>query len=300
MKIFPAALAFVLALTFCPISLFANDLKTYQATHDKQIQAIIDELDAQKAFLDIQYERGLDPIKGRFQRIGNLGKLKTVASEMERFKKEKSVPSKVSSKQLPEINALQKTFSKQYARFKEFHANKIVTLNGQYDRALINLQRTLVQSGGLQEATAVENERKRISDLTTKRSVSYARGVQVFNGHHYKIYVTKVSWSGAQQRCKDRGGHLAIINDEEENKFLAGMVQSSSKEGAFVGATDEVNEGKWLWVDGSPMKFKKWLKGQPDNAGKREHYLVFKDALWQDRRKQPNDPKIHAYICEWD
>ncbi|XP_035512194.1 galactose-specific lectin nattectin-like [Morone saxatilis] len=35
----------------------------------------------------------------------------------------------------------------------------------------------------------------------------------------------------------------------------------------YVGASDQVKEGVWLWSDGSKFVFNGWAKGQPDNTG---------------------------------
>lgn len=37
-----------------------------------------------------------------------------------------------------------------------------------------------------------------------------------YNGHHYYIYNdVKSNWETAASNCRDRGGYMAVINDEE-------------------------------------------------------------------------------------
>ena len=36
--------------------------------------------------------------------------------------------------------------------------------------------------------------------------------------------------------------------------------------------SDEKSEGKWFWVTGSPMQWSNWLKGEPDNYRKSQHW----------------------------
>ena len=41
-----------------------------------------------------------------------------------------------------------------------------------------------------------------------------------FNGHYYKLYDERYTWSEAQELCEELGGHLVIITSEEEQRFI--------------------------------------------------------------------------------
>ncbi|KAF1394477.1 hypothetical protein PFLUV_G00000710 [Perca fluviatilis] len=62
-------------------------------------------------------------------------------------------------------------------------------------------------------------------------------------------------WYGRRDDCEQRGAHLVVINNEEEQKFVTEL----SKDGQYwIGlqkeqSQGEQNPGEWKWVDGSPL-----------------------------------------------
>lgn len=103
-----------------------------------------------------------------------------------------------------------------------------------------------------------------------------------------------------------------IVDSIEENKFVASLVAAAQGnwEDAWIGATDEVQEGRWVWVNGQPLAFTNWFTNQPNNKNNEEHYALMSNHLlggtgpriawrWSD---QPNVSKQHrpGYLCEWD
>ena len=94
---------------------------------------------------------------------------------------------------------------------------------------------------------------------------------------------------------------------EAENEFLVQLVNDSplnlAPERAWLGGTDEKNEGDWVWLNGKSITKFFWKKGQPDNAGS-EHYL---ELIWKENTGHPirtwNDwskNKSNVVICEWE
>ncbi|MGX9105269.1 lectin-like protein, partial [Escherichia coli] len=69
----------------------------------------------------------------------------------------------------------------------------------------------------------------------------------------------------------------------------------------WLGATDELQEGEWKWVNHNPLSFTKWAEQQPNNKGNEEHYMILwlKGRGWCD---QPLVSPLHKpnYVCEWD
>ncbi|XP_048084306.1 C-type lectin domain family 4 member E-like [Alosa alosa] len=66
------------------------------------------------------------------------------------------------------------------------------------------------------------------------------------------------TWSDGKQHCMDLGGHLVIIDSEEEQVFMAGI----QKRG-WIGLTDV--EGTWKWLDGKLLETGYWNEGEPNN-----------------------------------
>ena len=81
-----------------------------------------------------------------------------------------------------------------------------------------------------------------------------------FDGHRYKFFGESVSWKDAKQRCEKLDGHLVTIQSEGENQFLTKLLRDAGRD-SWLGASDEVEEGNWKWVDDGALNqgFTKWL-----------------------------------------
>uniref|UniRef100_A0A3B5MMP7 C-type lectin domain-containing protein n=1 Tax=Xiphophorus couchianus TaxID=32473 RepID=A0A3B5MMP7_9TELE len=58
------------------------------------------------------------------------------------------------------------------------------------------------------------------------------------------------SWDEGREHCMRKGGDLVVINNPEEQNFLAEFEQE-----AWIGLSDRETEGSWLWVDGTALSF---------------------------------------------
>lgn len=133
--------------------------------------------------------------------------------------------------------------------------------------------------------------------------------VQMYDGHVYAIFNIRKeglnSFQETERWCETRGGHLAVINSEEENEFIYQYVLDSGLKLAFFGYTDEKEEGGWEWVYGE-SDYTNWADGQPNNGAnnenhKDEDYAEFyrknSDGTWNDAIFAVN---THRFICEWE
>ena len=67
--------------------------------------------------------------------------------------------------------------------------------------------------------------------------------------------------------------HLATITSPEENAFISNAMSSfEAGTGAWIGFTDEFEEGNWQWVTGEPVDYQNWMTGEPSNDNDLEHY----------------------------
>ncbi|MDQ3143173.1 MAG: HYR domain-containing protein, partial [Bacteroidota bacterium] len=112
------------------------------------------------------------------------------------------------------------------------------------------------------------------------------------NGHRYFCSNGPQDWATARFLCKQNGGNLASITSEEENNFVSAKLNGQT---AWIGGSDELSEGRFLWNDGSNFSYSKWYPGQPNNFGGNEDYIeLLPDGNWNDQ----NGTHYREFVCE--
>lgn len=94
------------------------------------------------------------------------------------------------------------------------------------------------------------------------------------------------SLNDAKGECKSFSAELPIIKAESENNFILALV---SKQKSWVWLGMEKNEGKMVWLDGTPAEpshgalYSAWKMNEPSKKEK-EHcaYLDLNDGGWND------------------
>ena len=81
-----------------------------------------------------------------------------------------------------------------------------------------------------------------------------------FEQHNYFISNNAMSWEDAQEVAVELGGYLASITSPAENEFL----RSNISEIAFIGLTDQNEEGEFEWVSGETYFSGNILDGNTD------------------------------------
>ncbi|KAL3044539.1 hypothetical protein OYC64_012934 [Pagothenia borchgrevinki] len=78
-------------------------------------------------------------------------------------------------------------------------------------------------------------------------------------------FVSSVSknWTSSRQECIEEGADLVVIDSLEEQEFLNMLMPKSQN--AWIGLTDSLQEGTWMWVDGSNVTTQFWQPGQPNS-----------------------------------
>ncbi|XP_041932288.1 CD209 antigen-like protein E isoform X2 [Alosa sapidissima] len=120
------------------------------------------------------------------------------------------------------------------------------------------------------------------------------------SGKCYFFSSSGKNWKQSQDYCLTLGGHLVIVNNQEEQNFLS---QSAIEDYYWIGLSDLETEGQWIWVDGTPLNKTGavfWLKrpngkDEPDNWKGDEHCgLLYKGGDWRD--VSCKDPQ--RFVCE--
>ena len=112
----------------------------------------------------------------------------------------------------------------------------------------------------------------------------------------YLLCPQRVTFEAAVAQCAAHDARLVIVDDADENRWLWDAAQGVAGQRWWLGLSDAETEQVWRWVDGSPIRWAAWSRGQPDDGSAREDCVHF----WEDRA-QWNDAACdaeHGVICE--
>ncbi|XP_046546494.1 perlucin-like [Haliotis rubra] len=109
------------------------------------------------------------------------------------------------------------------------------------------------------------------------------------------------SFAEASSYCQFFGSHLARITSEDEDDYLRSRAnEEKGSIGYWLGATDLIKEGEFMWEGGVPLNYTNWAPGEPNNEMHPEqsgHCLMLQMTTgykWND-----NDCiKKTKFICE--
>jgi len=114
-----------------------------------------------------------------------------------------------------------------------------------------------------------------------------------------------VNWGNAEAACAaSTGYHLAAIETDQENTFVYDQIAPylvPTDVAFWLGATDVVSEGIWVWTHGVNVVYSNWYSDayttEPNNFGGVEHCLEMGrvgDATWNDE----DGGTTNLYVCE--
>lgn len=105
--------------------------------------------------------------------------------------------------------------------------------------------------------------------------------------------------------CENKGGHLATITSEKEQKAIEKLVQHGNAKYYNIGATNKDDITQWKWVTGEAMAYTNWAVGEPNNVSNLERYLsIFTSdnyfGKWNDTTNFSTAGVSNGFICEYD
>ncbi|XP_072655250.1 C-type lectin domain family 4 member E-like [Canis lupus baileyi] len=108
-----------------------------------------------------------------------------------------------------------------------------------------------------------------------------------FQSSCYLFSTNTMSWTSSLKNCSNMGAHLVVINTQEEQEFL--FFAKPKRKEFYIGLTDQVKEGQWQWVDGTPFteSLSFWDVGEPNNIVTVEDCATIRDS--SNPRKNWND-----------
>ncbi|KAM4539732.1 C-type lectin domain family 4 member C-like isoform 2-T2 [Odontesthes bonariensis] len=164
---------------------------------------------------------------------------------------------------------------------------------------------------GLKEKTTHPHPVCRLPDQVTNEPVLKCEvGWEHYVEKCYYFSTMKYSWTKSRDECGRKGGELVKIKSREEQIFLEARLRDKMEEAEdkfWIGLTDSEEEGRWLWVDRSPLDtcLTFWSPKEPDNW--REKNSAGENCVRMGERGGAGDLKCwfdtscdkpHKSICE--
>lgn len=115
----------------------------------------------------------------------------------------------------------------------------------------------------------------------------------------YRFYTAGIPYALAERYCEELGGNLVKIESEEKNNVIAQKVKELNKT-FYIGASDEKEEGKFVWRDGSAVTYTNWSQNGPNNSadcGGENYVQMYANGKWNDYTGQSVDI---GFIGEFD
>ncbi|MBI1349237.1 hypothetical protein GC163_23455 [bacterium] len=242
---------------------------------EHEAQAIID-----NACLDVR--KMLEAKRDVAQKKGDLSEFEKLVNEIQAFDRRNVLPKSVSTRV--------------YERLTQKALNDL-------ERAYQLAVADYTKAGNINAAKAIQEKQEGLKSRQVGRPLDAVR----YKGHYYKLYPEKLRWEDARTRCEQMGGNLATIQDQDENALVLLLMEKSSVNQAWLGATDKRRESTWEWVTGEKFGYSNWGPGEPNNQFGTEHFLVLikslnGDDLWRGKwSDQPSDSSNQpGFICEWE
>ena len=100
------------------------------------------------------------------------------------------------------------------------------------------------------------------------------------SGHAYKR-IRCGSWDDANSQAVAENAYLVSITDAAEQEWL---LKTFKPQHCWIGLTDYVNEGEWVWASGEPVTYTNWGPHEPKDAdwGDEDFVLIEYSGEWSD------------------
>ena len=131
-------------------------------------------------------------------------------------------------------------------------------------------------------------------------------GWSYYKGSCYYLGRDAKTWDEAKKTCYSMGkAYLVIITSAEENNFVWQLDPNADM---WIGYSDKLKEGRWLWEvssvkfgirnwEGQPFTYTNWDRNQPDNRHNQDCALIwgyYNVPKWDDRQCRAKK----FFVCE--
>lgn len=130
------------------------------------------------------------------------------------------------------------------------------------------------------------------------------QGPVIHEGHTYYL-LENATWTASEAEAIALGGHLVTTSDAAENAWVVDtfITVPSRNINLWLGFTDQVTEGIFVWTSGEPVTFTNWGAGEPNNflvndpVNGEDYGMLRPTGLWNDTDNQGRDQApIHGVV----
>ena len=117
------------------------------------------------------------------------------------------------------------------------------------------------------------------------------------NGHAYKWIACK-NREDAQVKAEAEGAHLLTINSETEQIWIEAVFEYGPY---WIGLTDMLKEGEWLWETGEPVTYTNWKKPDviEENSDEPPALLKFFGVKSEEQRQKDEEADYAIIPARW-
>lgn len=106
-----------------------------------------------------------------------------------------------------------------------------------------------------------EKNKQLVKEVAECQSTKTPTGFELVGGRFVKHFTEKKTWGEAEAECQKHGAHLITVEDNVTTEWIKKVDVE-----VWIGANDMEKEGKWVWVDKTPVVNFKWDIMQPDSG----------------------------------
>ncbi|XP_075961424.1 uncharacterized protein LOC142964792 [Anarhichas minor] len=121
-------------------------------------------------------------------------------------------------------------------------------------------------------------------EINKLRGKTCQTGWSKFEKSCYFLSTEKKNWVSSRADCIAKGADLVIIDSRDEQAFVNGLL--TLRQFAWIGLTDSVTEGVWMWADGTPVTTTKQCRSRKCGGRFSMHYTTkyssFSSKIYQE------------------
>ncbi|XP_017050509.2 C-type lectin 37Da-like [Drosophila ficusphila] len=124
---------------------------------------------------------------------------------------------------------------------------------------------------------------------------------------YYFFGTESLNWYAAYEKCRELDSELVTFETDDEFDAVAFfLTRNGSRENYWTSGNDLAKTGTHKWfTTGEHLSSLRWARGQPDNAGGKEHCIhlgyIYGDSTKFELNDRPcsGDPNsLFKYVCE--